>query len=234
MFHLPYADQSFDVVIVSNALHIVPHPEKALIEFRRVLKNDGTLIAPTFTHAENSHWGNLQALVLKIAGFPLHSRWTSAAYLAFLQQNGWTVCKVLFCRIPFRLLPTQSVKIERRITMSFLKIQRDPKGFWRQADGHHDEPLPHTPVALWGFTFASCAGRKGTGLRLRRRGEYQTAVEKVSARHRKVAWITPLSASKKIPPSQCRGDPKESLCHLAGQRAAHHFASDWSRCSHRV
>ena len=42
MFHLPYADQSFDVVIVSNALHIVPHPEKALIEFRRVLKNDGS------------------------------------------------------------------------------------------------------------------------------------------------------------------------------------------------
>ncbi len=28
MFHLPYADQSFDVVIVSNALHIVPEPEK--------------------------------------------------------------------------------------------------------------------------------------------------------------------------------------------------------------
>ena len=26
MFHLPYADQSFDVVIVSNALHIVSHP----------------------------------------------------------------------------------------------------------------------------------------------------------------------------------------------------------------
>ena len=93
MFHLPYADQSFDVVIVSNALHIVPHPEKALIELRRVLKNDGMLIAPTFTHAENSHWGKLQALALKIAGFPLHSRWTSAAYLAFLQQNGWTVCK---------------------------------------------------------------------------------------------------------------------------------------------
>ena len=93
MFHLPYADQSFDVVIVSNALHIVPHPEKALIEFRRVLKNDGMLIAPTFTHAENSYWGRLQALALKIAGFPLHSRWTSAAYLAFLQQNGWTVCK---------------------------------------------------------------------------------------------------------------------------------------------
>ena len=30
MFCLPYADKSFDVVIVSNALHIVPQPEKAL------------------------------------------------------------------------------------------------------------------------------------------------------------------------------------------------------------
>ena len=30
MFCLPYADGSFDAVIVSNALHIVPQPEKAL------------------------------------------------------------------------------------------------------------------------------------------------------------------------------------------------------------
>lgn len=30
MFCLPYAEESFDVVIVSNALHIVPQPDKAL------------------------------------------------------------------------------------------------------------------------------------------------------------------------------------------------------------
>ena len=47
MFRLPYADKSFDVVIVSNALHIVPQPEKALVEIQRVLKEDGVLIAPT-------------------------------------------------------------------------------------------------------------------------------------------------------------------------------------------
>ena len=39
MFRLPYADQSFDVVIVSNALHIVPQPEKALQEIKRILKD---------------------------------------------------------------------------------------------------------------------------------------------------------------------------------------------------
>ena len=93
MFCLPYADESFDVVIVSNALHIVPQPEKALAEIHRVLRDDGVLIAPTFTHAENSFFGNSKAFFLKLAGFPLHSRWTSEEYLCFLQQNGWTVRK---------------------------------------------------------------------------------------------------------------------------------------------
>ena len=54
MFHLPYADGSFEVIIVANALHIVPEPEKALSEIRRVLKDDGVLVAPTFTHADNA------------------------------------------------------------------------------------------------------------------------------------------------------------------------------------
>ena len=112
MFHLSYADQSFDVVIVSNALHIVPHPEKALIEFRRVLKNDGTLIAPTFTHAENSPWGNLQALALKIAGFPLHSKWTNEEYLSFLHQNGWAVRNSVVLKASFPLTYTECVKSE--------------------------------------------------------------------------------------------------------------------------
>ena len=61
MFSLPYASKSFDVVIVSNALHIVPQPEKSLREIKRVLKDDGVLIAPTFTHAENSFLGKIKA-----------------------------------------------------------------------------------------------------------------------------------------------------------------------------
>ena len=156
MFHLPYADQSFDVVIVSNALHIVPHPEKALIEFRRVLKNDGTLIAPTFTHAENSPWGNLQALALKIAGFPLHSRWTSAAYLTFLQQNGWTVCKSVVLQNSIPLTYAECKKVERRLTMSFFENTRDPKGFGGRLMVTMMN-LAHTPVALWGLHFLHLA-----------------------------------------------------------------------------
>ena len=112
MFHLPYADKSFDVAIVSNALHIVPQPEKALVEIRRVLKDDGVLIAPTFTHAENFFSGKVRAFFMKLAGFPLYSRWTSEEYLAFLRQNGWTVQKSTVLRASFPLAYTECVKLE--------------------------------------------------------------------------------------------------------------------------
>ena len=112
MFRLPYADKSFDVVIVSNALHIVPQPEKALQEIRRVLKDGGLLIAPTFTHAENSFSGKVRAFFMKLAGLPLHSRWTSEEYLRFLRQNGWTVRKSAVLKASFPLTYAECVKTE--------------------------------------------------------------------------------------------------------------------------
>ena len=112
MFCLPYANQSFDVVIVSNALHIVPQPEKALTEIRRVLKDGGVLIAPTFTHAGNSFSGRAKAFFMKLAGFPLHSRWTSEEYLRFLSQNGWTVRKSAVLKASFPLTYAECVKTE--------------------------------------------------------------------------------------------------------------------------
>ena len=112
MFRLPYADKSFDVVIVSNALHIVPQPEKALAEIRRVLKDDGVLIAPTFTHAGNSFTGKLKAFFMKLAGFPLHSRWTSEEYLRFLRQNGWAERKSAVLKASFPLTYAECIKME--------------------------------------------------------------------------------------------------------------------------
>ena len=112
MFCLPYANQSFDVVIVSNALHIVPQPEKALAEIHRVLKDGGVLIAPTFTHAGNSFFGRTKAFFMKLAGFPLHSKWTSEEYLRFLQQNGWTVRKSAVLKASFPLTYAECVKTE--------------------------------------------------------------------------------------------------------------------------
>ena len=112
IFRLPYANQSFNVVIVSNALHIVPQPEKALQEIKRVLKDNGVLIAPTFTHAGNSFSGKVKAFFMKLAGFPLHSKWTSEEYLTFLRQNGWTVRKSVVLKASFPLTYAECVKLE--------------------------------------------------------------------------------------------------------------------------
>ena len=105
MFRLPYAEESFDVVIV-------PQPEKALQEIKRVLKDDGVLIAPTFTHAGNSFPGKVKAFFMKLAGFPLHSRWTSEEYLRFLRQNGWSVRKSAVLKASFPLTYAECVKSE--------------------------------------------------------------------------------------------------------------------------
>ena len=112
MFPPALCGQSFDAVIVSNALHIVPQPEKALAEIRRVLKDDGVLIAPTFTHAGNSFSGKVRAFFMKRVGFPLHSKWTSEEYLHFLRQNGWTVRKSVVLKASFPLTYTECVKSE--------------------------------------------------------------------------------------------------------------------------
>lgn len=110
MFHLPYADQSFDVVIVSNALHIVPKPEKALAEIRRVLKDDGALIAPTFTHAGNDFFGNVKAFFMTLVGFRQYSKWSSECYLDFLQEHGWNVQKSKVLKASFPLTYVECMK----------------------------------------------------------------------------------------------------------------------------
>ena len=88
---LPYADQSFDVVIIANALHIMPEPEKALSEIKRVMKDDGILIAPNFTDADSSFKTRLRLRFMSAAGFKLTSKWSGDAYIAFLRKNGWLI-----------------------------------------------------------------------------------------------------------------------------------------------
>ena len=48
----PYAPDSFDAVVIANALHIMPRPELVLAEISRVLKPNGILYAPTFVHGK--------------------------------------------------------------------------------------------------------------------------------------------------------------------------------------
>lgn len=87
---LPYAPETFDAVVISNALHIMPSPEKALAEIRRVLKTDGILIAPTFT-AAGSMLGRIKIRIMELSGFRVFHKWNPQEYLDFLGANGFIV-----------------------------------------------------------------------------------------------------------------------------------------------
>ena len=86
---LPYEDHSFDVVIISNALHVMPEPEKALAEIRRVLTQNGILIAPNFVHGKKNLLGEAKTKLLQLAGISFEHQWGPRQYKVFLEQNGW-------------------------------------------------------------------------------------------------------------------------------------------------
>ncbi|MDR1821048.1 MAG: class I SAM-dependent methyltransferase [Oscillospiraceae bacterium] len=98
---LPYADGRFDAVIISNALHIMPNPQKALENIRRVLRDGGILFAPTYLRTR-SFGEKIKVLIGAVIGFKTYSKWTKAEYLAFLAQNGWEVltCEVFSATFP--------------------------------------------------------------------------------------------------------------------------------------
>jgi ubiquinone/menaquinone biosynthesis C-methylase UbiE len=89
---LSFPDNTFDAVIISNALHIMPDPAKVLSNIKRVLKPGGKLIAPTYAHGHlrQSSW-DLNAKLLKLIGFETYAKWTPEEYVAFIERNGFRV-----------------------------------------------------------------------------------------------------------------------------------------------
>ena len=51
-------------------------------------------------------------MFMKLAGFPLHSKWTSEEYLRFLRHNGWAVRKSVVLKASFPLAYAECVKSE--------------------------------------------------------------------------------------------------------------------------
>jgi len=86
--NLPYESDSFDVVIIASALHIMSEPEVALKEINRVLKSDGILIAPNFIFSGKK---NLWQRILSLVGIKFAHEWTADQYASFLSNHGWNI-----------------------------------------------------------------------------------------------------------------------------------------------
>lgn len=110
--NLQYRDNSFDAVIIANALHIVPDPVKALGEIDRVLKPDGILIAPNFVNHKKGAVSRVWSKIITLAGIKFEHQWSTAEYRAFLEANGWTV--TMLKEIPARITLAYAECIKQR------------------------------------------------------------------------------------------------------------------------
>lgn len=87
---LPYENHTYDAVVIANALHIMPHPEKALAEISRVLKPRGILFAPTFVQSKNIGF-RIRMGFLELFGFKIFHKWTSGEYVQYIETHGLKV-----------------------------------------------------------------------------------------------------------------------------------------------
>jgi ubiquinone/menaquinone biosynthesis C-methylase UbiE len=99
---LPYDKKSFDAVIISNTLHIMPCPDKALEEIKRVLKKGGILFAPTFVHA-NSLKAKILSRLVSVTGFKAYHKWTKESYCDYIEANGFDIIESAMIKASFPL-----------------------------------------------------------------------------------------------------------------------------------
>lgn len=90
IFDLPDDNDTFDVSIAGNVLHLLEEPEKAVRELCRVTKNGGRVIVPTFMAKNSSPLIRLYTLL----GYRAFSSYTAESYEKMLKGCGCGRVKV--------------------------------------------------------------------------------------------------------------------------------------------
>jgi len=99
--NLEFQDKTFDTIIASNVLHLLFEPNLALQEMKRVLKDDGQIIIPTYCHGANFK-SHIISRLMGFAGFKARTRWTLTTFRDFVRNNKFKIIKedVIIDKIP--------------------------------------------------------------------------------------------------------------------------------------
>ena len=118
---LPYAPETFDAVVIANALHILQEPDKVMAEIRRVLKPGGWLFAPTFVHG-GGRLAGFRTWCMERTGFHVYHPWNAGEFLSYLsRQDFWVVEHALLgkrtlplCYAACRWTPAERITAQSR------------------------------------------------------------------------------------------------------------------------
>ena len=86
---LEFADGSFDKVVAGNVIHLLPEPEKALAELKRVTKPGGTIIIPTYINMSKGS-GTAAVKFIELLGANFKRQFDFESYKQFFTNMGYS------------------------------------------------------------------------------------------------------------------------------------------------
>ncbi|PJF44448.1 MAG: hypothetical protein CUN55_03880 [Phototrophicales bacterium] len=123
---LPFADNSFDIIIANHILFHFDDPDVILSEFSRVLKDDGVLIASTDSQYTMSEFDTLTRRALTLLGKPPRSNdiYYGRIVEPFALESGAVQLSHWFQAVARYELPSSLVFKEPRPVVDFLNSHR--------------------------------------------------------------------------------------------------------------
>jgi ubiquinone/menaquinone biosynthesis C-methylase UbiE len=109
-YNLTFADRSFDIVIASNLFHLLYDPAKPINEVKRVMKDSGVFIVPTFCVGENIKSRIIDTVGRIFFGFKIVNKWSIEGFKSMLTNNG--------------LLIKKALKIEGRFPLAYVVLKK--------------------------------------------------------------------------------------------------------------
>ena len=81
-------DNSFDVVVAGNVIHLLPDPQRAMNEITRVCKDGGRLIIPTYINGDEGT-NKLAVKFLEKLGASFKCQFDAESYEKFFEDMGY-------------------------------------------------------------------------------------------------------------------------------------------------
>lgn len=94
---LDFADESFDVVVAANVIHLLEKPLEALAELDRVCKSGGKIIIPTYIGKNKKGRQNRVTKAIAKMGVNFKRNFTEDSYREFFKDAGFSDVEYTLC-----------------------------------------------------------------------------------------------------------------------------------------
>lgn len=98
ILQIEYPNESFDVVVAANVIHLLDEPYKALAEMDRVCRKGGRIIIPTYMNKNDKGKTSAFANIVGKAGAGFKRQFTFDTYKKFIKDAGYENVEYTFIK----------------------------------------------------------------------------------------------------------------------------------------